>query len=102
MISFAIGELNCPSLDYVYRMTWAEFCLRSFAYKRTQIEEWKKVRKVAYTALVAPYQNYKKLPTREEKWMPLGDDTKVRYLSDSAKDKFLEATRKYLNNRKHG
>ena len=36
MISVALGELQCPSLDYVYDMTWAEFTLRLVSFNRME------------------------------------------------------------------
>lgn len=36
MISVALGELQCPSLDYVYDMTWAEFTLRLVSFNRVE------------------------------------------------------------------
>lgn len=42
VISFACGELGIMRLSDVYDMTFAEFQIRLFAYRRMQLEDWKK------------------------------------------------------------
>lgn len=79
-------------------MTFAEFQIRLFAYKRMQLEDWKKFRLVAYNALVAPYQDYKKLPKTMDKFMDLsGGKSQQRGVSDEQKERFLAAYKDYLN-----
>ncbi len=36
MISVALGELGVPTLQEVYDMSWAEFRIRLFSYRRMQ------------------------------------------------------------------
>lgn len=83
-------------LSDVYDMTFAEFQIRLFAYKRMQLEDWKKYRLVAYNALVAPYQDYKKLPKTMDKFMDLSEGKKQVGISDEQKNRFLEAMKDYL------
>lgn len=50
MYSFALGELGVSSLNKVYKMTWREFQLRLYAYKRQQKEKMLIARQVTYYA----------------------------------------------------
>jgi hypothetical protein len=82
----------------VYDMTYAEFQIRLFAYKRMQVREWEKFRLVAYNALIAPYQDYKKLPKSMDKFMDLsGGKAKKHGVSEEQKQNFLEIYKQYLN-----
>ena len=88
-------------LSDVYEMTLAEFQIRLFAYKRMQLEDWKKYRLVAYNALIAPYQDYKKLPKTMDKFMDLsGGKVANKGVSDEQKQRFIEEYQKYLNQTK--
>lgn len=88
-------------LSDVYDMTFAEFQIRLFAYKRMQLEDWKKYRLVAYNALIAPYQDYKKLPKTMDKFMDLsGGKAANKGVSDEQKQRFIEEYQKYLNQTK--
>lgn len=79
-------------------MTWAEFQIRRLAYNRIQINEWKKVREIAYTSLIAPYQDPKRIPRSRNKFMDLeGKSTQVK-TSKGTKTRFLELYKEYLNN----
>lgn len=62
----ALGELKCPSLDYVYAMTWAEFRIRLYAYNRMEKTTLYKVREIAYNARYGSHINTKKIPTLEQ------------------------------------
>lgn len=100
MISFALGELNCPSLDYVYRMSWAEFNLRLFSYKRVNDGELIKLRRLAWITYIAPHQDPKKLRgLREERWWRIGERAKV---SEEGRQRFIEEYKKYLATKEHG
>jgi hypothetical protein len=96
VICFAIGELGIHKLDDVYDMTYAEFQIRFFAYNSVQKKEWEKVRFMAYHALVAPYQDYKKLPKSLEKFLPLGSSKASKGVTEEVKERFLEEYRNYL------
>lgn len=75
----ALFELGCPSLDYVYRMTWAEFRIRLFAYHRQEKKELYRLRELAWITFIAPYQDPKKLKgmTKERFWSLDGEKNSV-------------------------
>ena len=90
-------------LGDVYDMTFAEFQIRLFAYKRMQLEDWKKFRLVAYNALVAPYQDYKKLPKTMDKFMDLSNGhTQKQGVTEEQKERFLVAYKEYLKEAQNG
>jgi len=103
----ALGELGCPSLDYVYRMSWAEFRIRLFAYKRKDLDEWYKVREVAYYSYVSGWMSKKKPPSKEQ-FLPLGtkkgvpDELKdlIKKRSEQAKEQYFKDLKEY--NEKNG
>jgi hypothetical protein len=64
VISFALGELKVADLETVYDMTWAEFQIRLFAYKRMDLYEWEKLREIMWTTYIAPHQDPKKMVKR--------------------------------------
>ena len=70
-------------------MTWAEFRLRQFAFRRTEKQSWYKVREIAYSALVGSHLDPKKLPKTKDKFMSLDDKKSIETTS-----KQLEAMRK--------
>lgn len=80
MFSVALGELEAPSLDYVlYDMTWAEFQLRLFAYKRKRKAEQADLREVGWAALYSFHSDPKKLPKTIEGYWPIyGEDKKSK------------------------
>lgn len=80
----------------VYDMTYAEFQIRFFAYNSVQKKEWEKIRFTAYHALVAPYQDYKKLPKNLEKFLPLNAKKHSSGVNDEVKKRFLEEYKNYL------
>ena len=97
VISYAIGELACPSLDYVYEMTYSEFQIRAFSYKRIErkrIEEW---RRTMYVNLISGYQDPKRIPKNEKAFMPLEGDEPNYTTSEKMKNKFLQAYKNYKN-----
>ena len=81
----------------VYDMSFAEFQIRLFAYKRVQEREWEKVRFIGWCATVGSHMNPKKLPKSISQFMPLGLDKKQTFsISEMQKQRFLEATAEYL------
>ena len=52
-------------------MSWAEFLIRSFAYRKKEKREWFKLRYLGYTILQANYIDPKRLPKTAESYMPL-------------------------------
>lgn len=96
MISFALGELKCPDLDFVYDMTWAEFQIRLFAYKRQDLYKWQILREMMWTSYIAPHQDPKKMPKRKENFLPLISDKKQSgIVSQEHKDNFIKAFQKW-------
>lgn len=96
MIAFALGELKCPDLDFVYDMTWAEFQIRLFAYKRQDLYEWKKLREIMWTVYISPHQDPKKMVKRKEQFLTLdGDKKQIGGISENQRQRFLEEYKKY-------
>lgn len=96
MIAFALGELNCPDLDFVYDMTWAEFQIRLFAYKRMDLYKWQQLRELMWITYIAPHQDVKKMAKRKENLLPLNMDKKQSTgVSESQKEMFLKEYQKW-------
>ena len=78
-------------------MSFAEFQIRLFAYKRVQDREWEKVRLLAWHAMTGSHQNPKKMPKSLNEFMRLDLDYKQKStLSQVSIDAFLSATKDYL------
>ena len=76
----AIGELQVGTLNDVYDMSWADFRIRLFAYKRMELKEWEKIRFLAYENLKSTQyvMNSKaKIPNSIDKYLPLYGTKKV-------------------------
>lgn len=83
-------------MDFVYDMTWAEFQIRVFAYKRIDLYNWIKLRELMWTSYIAPHQNPKKMSKRKEQFLPLDIDNKTTNgVSQFQKDTFLKEFEKY-------
>jgi len=95
VISFALGELKCPDLDFVYDMTWAEFQIRLFAYKRIDLYEWQKLRELMWVTYISPNQDPKKMVKRKEAFLPLRGEKQIIGVSDEAKQRFIDEFKKY-------
>jgi len=97
VISFACGELGIMRLDDVLDMSFAEFQIRLFAYKRIQLKEWEKVRFMGWCSTIGSHQDPKKMPKNINAFMPLDlDNKKVTKVSDAMKERFLEEYKTYL------
>ena len=83
------------SLEAVYDMTWAEFQIRLFAYKRQDLYDWQKLRELMWTSYIAPHQDPKKMVKRKESFLPLGSEKKIVGVTDEAREIFLKEFRKY-------
>ena len=82
-------------MDFVYDMTWAEFQIRLFAYKRIDLYEWEKLREVMWTTYIAPHQDPKKMTKRKEQFLPLHKDKKQSgSISDAQKEMFIKEFKK--------
>jgi hypothetical protein len=96
VISFALGELKVADLETVYDMTWAEFQIRLFAYKRMDLYEWEKLREIMWTTYIAPHQDPKKMVKRKEAFLPLHKDKKQSGgISDAQKEMFIKEYKKW-------
>jgi len=89
-------------LSDVYDMTFAEFQIRLFAYKRIQLREWEKVRQIAWSATIGSHQDPKKLPKTIDKFMDLGNKKVSKGVSDEQKANFLKVYKEYLKQSKNG
>ena len=84
------------SLEAVYDMTWAEFQIRLFAYKRQDLYDWQKLRELMWTTYYAPHQDPKKMVKRKEQFLPLdGEKKHNRGVSDEMKQIFLKEYKKW-------
>jgi len=87
-----------PSLDAVYDMTWSEFQIRLFAYKRMELNEYQRLRELMWTCYTAPHLDPKKIAKRKEQFMPLPSDKKnVGGVSDAMKEIFINEYKKWQN-----
>ena len=86
----------------VYDMSFAEFQIRLFAYKRMQLREWEKVRQIAWSATIGSHQDPKKLPKTIDKFMDLGNKKVNKGVSEEQKANFLKVYKEYLNQSKNG
>lgn len=83
-------------------MTWAEFNLRLISYNRQEEENLKKLRRVAWSAFIAPHQNPKKLRgMKEDSFWQIGAKKK-KGASKEIKELFLKRYKEYLEKTKHG
>lgn len=77
-------------------MGWAEFVLRSHCFIKSDIEDWKKIRLLAYTMVQAPYLDPKKIPKTVELFMPLPEDkANQKKVIDANQAAFTAALEKY-------
>ena len=84
------------SLEAVYDMTWAEFQIRIFAYRRKDLYDWVKLRELMWTTYIASHQDPKKMAKRKEQFLPLEIDKKSKGgVSQHQKDIFLKEFEKY-------
>lgn len=86
----------------VYDMSFAEFQIRLFAWKRCQLREWERVRLLAWYTMAGSINAPKKMPSIE-KFMPLGIDNKNKgNISEAQKARFLEEYSNYLKQVSNG
>ena len=89
-------------IDDVYNMTFAEFQIRLFAYKRIQLREWEKVRMIAWSAFIGSHQDPKTMPRTIDKFMSLDNEKPKSNVSEEQRQRFLQATEEYLKQVKNG
>ena len=73
-------------------MTWAEFQIRLFSYRRRNREKWEMLRMLMYNNTKAPYQDPKRIPKNIKAFMTLGNESKI---TDAHKQAILKAQRQY-------
>jgi hypothetical protein len=96
VIAFSIGELKCPDLNYVYDMTWAEFQIRLFSYKRQDVYRWQMLRELMWTSYIAPHLDPKKMAKRKENLLSLESDKKnPKGVTQEHKDSFIKAFKQW-------
>ena len=79
-------------------MSWAEFVIRSTCFREKELDQWRKIRFIAYVALQAPHVNPKRIPKSIEKFLPLGDK-KQSELTDERLKMMQEAWKTYQENK---
>ncbi len=81
-------------------MTWAEFCIRQYAYRRIDKNDWRKVREIAYSALVGSHLDHKKLPKTQNDFIRL--DEVDNSVTDIMKEKIKQAQEQYFKQKDNG
>ena len=76
-------------------MTWAEFQIRLFAYKRMDLYDnmWK--RELMCVTYIAPYQDPKRMVKSKNAFLRLDGEKETIGVSDEAKDMFLKEMEQY-------
>ena len=89
-------------IDDVYDMTFAEFQIRLFAYKRMQLREWEKVRQISWSAFIGSHQDPKKMPKTIDKFMRLDNGEAKPSVSEAQKERFRNVYSEYLKQVNNG
>ena len=77
----SLGELGCPSLEYVYNMSWAEFLIRLYAYKREQLRLDYRQREIMYQIYTSNWfgpQSKGKPVTKNKYWDIDGSERRAK------------------------
>jgi len=82
-------------LEAVYDMTWAEFQIRLFAFKRMELVEAQKLRELMWNTYIAPHLDPKKMSKRKESFMPLPSDKKAVGVSEKQREIFIKEYKKW-------
>lgn len=99
MISFAVGELGLSLLE-AYDMTWAEFRIKSFSFRRVRDFEMSMVREVAYQVHCIQYMLSKKSPPKKTQFWRIGDESNTPRLTENQR-RLIEQARE-LKKAKNG
>ena len=75
-------------------MTWAEFQIRCYGWKRKDDRESWKFRKVGFASMWSFHGDYKKLPKTEDKYWQIGEH-KSTSLSENQKEAIKLAVKRY-------
>jgi len=89
----ALCEFGCPSLEYVYDMTWAEFRIRAYAYKRMEEREDLRFREVAWASLMGFHVDGKKLPKNKQQFWKIGDSEPV--INERMRERMKQVIKEY-------
>lgn len=76
-------------------MTWAEFQLRLFAYKRQRKAQQADLREVAWAALISFNVDPKALKSKEKYWPIYSGDNKTSRVSEQTRNAFNKAMLDY-------
>ena len=79
-------------------MTWAEFQIRLFAFRRIEKSNWEKLRMLMYNNTIASHLDPKKIPKTIDKFMNLNGSEKPT-ITDHQKQ-LIEQIKKQYNERK--
>lgn len=94
MISVAMGELGCRSLEEAYLMTWAEFRIRLHAWERQEKRELYRLRELAWVIYNAPYQDPKKMKKNIDSFWSI-EPKKGSEVTEKMRQRMKEAVEKY-------
>ena len=83
-------------------MTFAEFQIRLFAYKRMELREWEKVRQISWSAFIGSHQDPKKMPKTIDKFMRLDNGEAKPTVSEAQKERFRNVYSEYLKQVNNG
>lgn len=75
-------------------MTWAEFQLRAYSYQRQEKRKDLRAREIAWSSLIAPNADAKKLPRSKNKFWQIGDEQESK-MSDRMRERIINAQNKY-------
>lgn len=75
-------------------MTWAEFQIRSYGWKRQDERESYKLRKVGFAAMWAFHGDFKRMPKSEDKYWSIGG--KSITINDSMQEAIKKAQENYF------
>lgn len=81
-------------------MTWAEFRIRSFAFKRLREWEMKMVREVSYEVHTLKYMFGKQSPPKKERYWPI--EPKKTVLTDRQRNRLIQAYQEYKKQKGEG
>jgi len=80
-------------------MTWAEFQIRAFAYRRMQEIEDLRAREIAWNSLIGSHYNYKKLPKTKNHFWQIGEKKQIE-VNDSMQEAIKKAQEQYFKDKK--
>lgn len=81
-------------------MSYAEFQIRLFAWRRVEERAWEKVRIMAWYSMVGSHQDPKKMPKSLSQFMSLDLDKKQGVITEAHKQAYLNAMAEYVKNKK--